>query len=100
MDPAFLRRIPYKIELFGPNQDEYADIFYAEVERRNLTIAADVFNYIVQRLLGAQYHLAYFQPHFLCEQVAQLCTCFSLPPIITRDLADEALENLYVDLKK
>src|SRR5205814_8987357 len=27
MDPAFLRRIPYKIKLFSPTRDEYRQIF-------------------------------------------------------------------------
>jgi hypothetical protein len=31
--------------------------------------------------------------------VFNLCACFGLVPVITTDLADEALENLYVDLK-
>lgn len=100
MDPAFLRRIPYKIELLGPNIDEFRQIFLAAAERRGLTISADVFDHVVQRLRGGQYDLAFFQPNFLCEQVLQLCNCFALPMVITRSLADEALENLYVDLKR
>ena len=27
-----------------------------------------------------------------------MCACFDLPRVITQDLADEGLENLYVDL--
>ncbi len=100
MDPAFLRRIPYKIELLGPDVDEYRQIFLAAAESRRLTISPEVFEYIVQRLLAAQYELANFQPRFLCDQVLQLCNCFGLPPCITRELADEAMANLYVDLKK
>jgi hypothetical protein len=41
--------------------------------------------------------LAYFQPTFICAQVQQVCRCFGLPPVITRDLAAEALANLYVE---
>src|SRR3712207_3410083 len=29
MDPAFLRRIPYKIEVAGPSPAEFGDIFHA-----------------------------------------------------------------------
>jgi hypothetical protein len=99
MDPAFLRRIPYKIELVGPTVDEYREIFVNCAKHYGLTITQRVFEYIVKRLLEKEYALAYFQPRFLCDQVAQICTCFDLEPELTRDLADEALENLYVDMK-
>jgi SpoVK/Ycf46/Vps4 family AAA+-type ATPase len=99
MDPAFLRRIPYKIELIGPNLEEYREIFRRAAEASRLAIAGDVIDYVIQRLTGARYDLAYFQPRFLCDQVAQVCGCFDLPRAMTRELADEALENLYVDLK-
>jgi hypothetical protein len=99
MDPAFLRRIPYKIELVGPSIVEYRRIFFDAAENHGLSISAATFEYIAHRLQGAGYPLAYFQPRFLCEQIAQICNCFALPPVITRDLADEALENLYVDMK-
>ena len=98
IDPAFLRRITYKIELTGPAIDEYREMFSAAAERHGLTITPEMFNYIVQRLVAAHYELAYFHPNFLCEQVAQNCACFDLPPKFTRELADQALENLYVDL--
>jgi len=99
MDPAFLRRIPYKIELIGPNMDEYREIFVNCAKQYGLTIKQKVFEYIAKRLQDKDYPLAYFQPKFLCDQVAQICTCFDLEPEMTRDLADEALENLYVDMK-
>jgi hypothetical protein len=99
MDPAFLRRIPYKIELVGPNLDEYREIFVSCAKHYGLTISQSVFEYIAGRLMAKNYPLAYFQPKFLCDQVAQICACFDLEPEMTRDLADEALENLYVDMK-
>jgi energy-coupling factor transporter ATP-binding protein EcfA2 len=98
MDAAFLRRIPYKIELVGPTIDEYKELFFAAAERRGLAMTMEIYDYIVQRLLGTRYELAYFQPDFLCEQVWQICNCFALPLCITYGLADEALGNLYVDL--
>jgi hypothetical protein len=100
MDPAFLRRIPYKIQLTGPTPEEYRGLFFAAAKSHDLAITDETFSYILERLLGANHELAYFQPHFLCEQISQICDCFSAPREITPDIADEALENLYVDLKK
>ncbi len=98
MDPAFLRRIPYKIRMFAPSIEEYRDIFIDTAASRGLSITEDVFQFIVHQLTGRRAHgLAYFQPRFICEQVLQVCRCFGIPPAITRDLAAEALGNLYVD---
>jgi hypothetical protein len=98
MDPAFLRRIPYKIRMFAPTIQEYRDIFIATAASRGLSITEDVFQFIVHQLTGRRAHgLAYFQPRFICDQVMQVCRCFGTPPVITRDLAAEALGNLYVD---
>ena len=99
MDPAFLRRIPYKLEVLGPTVEEYKKIFSFVANGRGLTVGEEVLEYVVKRLRGNGHDLAYFQPRFLCDQVAQLCDCFTLPPAITHDLADESLQNLYVDLK-
>ena len=98
MDPAFLRRIPYKIEVLGPELAEYKRIFLAVAERNGLTMPDEVFDHIVARLRGGKYDLAYFQPNFLCEQMAQICACFDEKPEMTIGLAEEALKNLYVDL--
>ena len=98
MDPAFLRRIPYKIYMGGPDRLEYRKIFEQAAADHGLGIGDDVFNYVVSQLTGRRaYGLAYFQPRFICRQVQQMCQCFGLPRVITRDLAQEALSNLYVE---
>ncbi len=99
MDPAFLRRIPYKIEILGPTLAAFREVFFAAVRAHGLTITDATFAHIVHRLRTGCHDLAYFQARFLCEQVQHICHCFSLPPEMTIQLADEALENLYVDLK-
>lgn len=98
VDPAFLRRIPYKVEVAGPSAEEYRQVFAAAATQRGLAIEGGTLDHIVQRLEEGGHDLAYFQPRFVCEQAFQLCACFSLPPVITREVADEGLENLYVDL--
>jgi hypothetical protein len=98
MDPAFLRRIPYKIEVNGPNVEEYKSIFTKVAQRNELRVPEDVLDHVVSRLQGASYDLAYFQPNFLCEQMSQVVACFDESREVTIPLAEEALKNLYVDL--
>jgi hypothetical protein len=97
MDPAFLRRIPYKIEMLGPDRAEYRQIFEKAAAAAGLHLDPDAFDYVVTTLTrSGRYQLASFQPRFLCDQVSQACRCFKLDPVFTKELAAEALENLYV----
>src|SRR6202041_1929435 len=50
MDPAFLRRLPYKIEIGAPTLDLYRKIFEKEAERQGLTVADDIFEFIVYKI--------------------------------------------------
>jgi hypothetical protein len=99
MDPAFLRRIPYKIQMLGPTLDEYRDIFIRAANARSLVVTRAAFEYVVDQLTRDNtFQLAGFQPGFLCDQVAQVCRCFRLKPEMTVELAADALENLYVGI--
>ncbi len=97
MDAAFLRRIQYKIKLFEPTVDEYRQIFNAVVKARGLTLEDDVFDYVVHKL--NPFGLAYYQPRFICDHALETCKSFKLPPVLNRELAAEALANLYVDIE-
>ena len=99
MDPAFLRRIPYKLQMLGPTLDEYRQIFLKAAEMKKIAITQQAFDYIVEQLTrDNKFQLAAFQPFFLCDQVAEVCKCFKLKPEMTVELAADALENLYVGI--
>ena len=98
MDPAFLRRIQYKIKLFDPNREQYHAVFTAVAKSRGLTFDEEVFDYVVE-MLGS-YGLANFQPGFICNHVLETCKSFNLAPQMTKELAGEALANLYVDIEE
>ncbi|HEX5318810.1 MAG TPA: hypothetical protein VFW46_06620 [Stellaceae bacterium] len=98
MDPAFLRRIPYKIKLFSPTRDEYREIFSGVAKHYGLALQDDVFDYVVERL-DRLFGLAYYQPKFICEQVIEACKCYGIAPALTAERAGEALANLYFDIE-
>ena len=97
MDAAFLRRIQYKIKLFEPTIDEYRQIFNGVARSRGLTLHDDVFDYVVTML--TPFGLAYYQPRFICDHALETCKSFKLPPLLSTELAGEALANLYVDIE-
>ena len=97
MDPAFLRRIPYKIKLFSPSREEYRQIFNAVAKAYGLILTEPVFDLVVERL-EKHFGLAYYQPKFICQQVIESCRSFGLPVQLTKEGALAALSNLYYDL--
>lgn len=100
MDPAFLRRVPYKIKLTAPGTEEFRRIFEATAEKRGLTLSDEVFDFVIDLLTRRhQFDLAYFQPNFICEQVVQVSKSVGLPPMLTKESVAEALANLYVQLE-
>jgi predicted ATPase with chaperone activity len=100
MDPAFLRRIPYKVKLFAPSRHEYRQIFDSVAKARGPVLIDEVFDFVVERLsTTGQFGLAYYQPKFICDQVVETCRSFGLQPKLTKELAAEALANLYLGLE-
>ena len=97
MDAAFLRRIQYKIKLFEPTIEEYRQIFNGVARARGLDLEEDVFEFVVKML--SPFGLAYYQPRFICDHVVETCKSFKFAPVLTRELAAEAMANLYVDLE-
>ncbi len=74
IDAAFLRRIPYKIEVGPPNLEQYRRIFEMECERHNLTLSDEVFDFIVYMVREEkELELAGFHATFILEQVAATC---------------------------
>jgi predicted ATPase with chaperone activity len=98
VDPAFQRRIPYKIRLLSPTRDEFRQIFDAVAKARGLELPDAVFDYVVDTLIKNGFELAYYQPNFICNQALEACNCFGLPRVLTRELAHEAMMNLYFDI--
>ena len=97
MDPAFLRRLPYKIEVGGPSRERYWAIFEKECERQGLTLPQELFDLIVHKItVEKELELAAYQPKFLVDQVVATCRFMRQPPHFEPRFIDYALNNLKV----
>lgn len=100
MDPAFLRRLPYKIEVGPPDLEQYRTIFEKECARQDLTLRDDVFNFIVYMVkeeMGLD--LAAYHPRFIVDQVVATCRFLGLNPELKSPYIDYAINNLGVRRK-
>ncbi len=99
IDPVLSRRIPYKIHMEGPDEIEYRDLFLQEAAAHGLELSNEVFGLIVRALtIEHPFGLAWFQPKFLCDQIREVCRSFGIAPVITWELALEALANLHAGI--
>jgi len=95
MDPAFLRRLPYKIEVGGPTVEIYKRIFEKECERQGLALPADVFEHIVHKVMvEKELELAAYQPKFIVDQVVATCRFMGEPSHFEPRFVDYAIDNL------
>jgi len=97
MDPAFLRRLPYKIEVGAPSLELYRRIFDQECARGGLELSDSTFDFIVQKITEEKgLELAAFQPKFITDQILATCRFMDQPPHFEPRFIDYAIDNLRV----
>ena len=97
-DEAFLRRIPYKVEVHDPDEDEFFALLIRQSEELGFEPDEDVFQYLVEvffRQTGRAYR--YCHARDLLMQVQNQCIFHERPMKITRD-AIELATHLYFTL--
>jgi DNA polymerase III delta prime subunit len=97
MDPAFLRRLPYKIEVGAPSVESFRRIFETECAKAGLVLSSDALDNIVYRIeIEKGLELAAYQPRFIVDQVIATCRFMEQPPHMEPRYLDYALDNLRV----
>jgi hypothetical protein len=97
MDGAFLRRIPYKLEIGAPSPDAWRRIFKSVCAANNVP-AEDSQVREIERLISERHglELAAYQPRFLIEQIVASAHFRGVGPTLAPDLVNLALANLTV----
>jgi hypothetical protein len=96
VDEAFLRRIPYKIEVVDPTEDEFYELFRTAAE----SLGFEYRRQPVEHILECHYQrlkrpLRACHPRDLLLQVRNFCAFKRLPLEITADYLDMAVENYF-----
>jgi hypothetical protein len=95
MDPAFLRRLPYKIEIGSPSVEIFRQIFEKECKPHGMVLTDEVFDSIVQRIQDEKkLDLAAFQPRFIVDQVVASCRFIGEVPRLDSRFIQYAIDNL------
>ena len=97
MDPAFLRRLPYKIEVGAPSHDNFRIILQKESAKQGLEMDDGVFEHIVRKLIDEKkMDFAAYMPRFIVDQVVATCKFMGQPVHYEPRYIDYALDNLRV----
>ena len=96
MDPAFLRRIPYKIEIGAPTHEEYRKIFEKVAGDHGIEVPSGLVPAIIEELqVENDFPLGCYQPRFIIDQVVAGCRFDRRPAQFSDDLVSNALANLF-----
>ncbi|HVG80658.1 MAG TPA: ATPase [Methylomirabilota bacterium] len=96
MDPAFLRRIPYKLETCSPSDADFARIFEGVARKEALPLTPDMIEHVIAGIRDRfKADLACYQPRFIIDQVISACKFQGVPPGFSLEVVEDALANLY-----
>ncbi len=97
MDPAYLRRLPYKFEVGAPSLDSFRLIFTRVCEREGLALTDEAFDATVKKITAEKgLELAAYMPRFIVDQVVATCRFLGQPPHFEPRFLDYAIDNLRV----
>ena len=100
MDPAFQRRISYKLETLEPPEDLYKKVFKMMAAKQGLELPESIYQQVLDGIRAAEAPLAYFQPKFIVEQVLASCKFEGIKPQFTPQNTEDALANLFIQSTK
>jgi hypothetical protein len=97
MDPAFLRRLPYKIEIGAPSVALFKQILAKEARLHGIEVDDEMLDGIVHSIqVEKQLDLAAFQPRFVLDQVVGSCRFAEEPVTLHPRYLKYAINNLRV----
>ena len=96
VDGAFLRRIPYKVEISDPSETEFRQLFEAVSRSLNVPIDSETLDYLLQRhYRDADRPMRSCHPRDLLLQVQNYCQFHDAPLQATRPALDAAVQNYF-----
>jgi hypothetical protein len=101
VDEAFLRRIPYKIEVGDPTVEEFQYLFKLYCETLNCEYRKDVVNYLIDRHYSPRNRaMRRCHPRDLLIQIRNYCRYHDLEMELRPEYFDHAVESYFAMVLK
>ncbi len=96
VDEAFLRRIPYKIEVIDPSEEEFRKLFVTLSSKMGIAYNASSVDYLIEKhFKQSGRSFRFCQPRDLLLQVLNYCKYARVTPRMSPELFDLAVDNYF-----
>jgi predicted ATPase with chaperone activity len=89
-DPAFLRRLGYRVFLGSPTPEQYAQIFQQYAQRRGVAVAPELMALVLERYRAQNREMRSCEPRDLIERARDICRFRSKSFELTPEIVDLA----------
>jgi predicted transcriptional regulator len=96
VDDAFLRRIPYKIEIKDPSEEEFRGLLLSLASQLGFQCHRGAVDYLIRtHYTPIKRPFRFCQPRDLLRQVENRCTLHGLPRVVDEAALDQAVNNYF-----
>jgi predicted ATPase with chaperone activity len=96
VDEAFLRRIPYKIEVLDPTDEEFVELFRAFAPKLGIEYRQEPVEHLIrEHFKKTNRPYRFCHPRDLLLQVRNYCIYYNRPMEMTDEYFDRAVENYF-----
>lgn len=95
-DEAFLRRIPYKLEVFDPTEQQFRDLFQSKLDSMGFDAEPDVLDQLIEyhyKRVGRPFRFCHVVD--LLNQARDFCEFHRQPLVFKKDIAELAVLNYF-----
>ncbi len=96
-DPAFLRRMGYRVYLGAPTPEQYVRIFQQYAQRHGAAVASEMIDYVLERYRVQKRELRCCEPRDLIERCRDICRFHNRPLELTTKVLDLAWVGYFGD---
>jgi hypothetical protein len=99
VDEAFLRRIPYKIEVHGPDEREFVELFVEIAKSCGAACDGEGLRYLIEHHYRTVHRpMRYCHPRDLMRQIRNYCEFQGRPVEVNRETLEVAVTNYFAGL--
>jgi hypothetical protein len=98
-DEAFLRRIPYKVEVFDPTEVQFRNLFKREMSRMNFQVEFGVLDHLIEyhyKRVGRSFRFCHVLD--LLNQCRDFCEFHRKPNLFSKDICELAVLNYFSEM--
>ena len=96
VDDAFLRRIPYKIEIKDPSDEEFRHLLLTLAKKLGFQCQPSAIDHLIRNhYTPVDRPFRFCQPRDLLRQVENRCTLHGLPRVVDEAALDQAVNNYF-----